>query len=111
VAAYDKLVDDSFISTNDAAVRKGKQEILAALRKPEGNIHNETDEQPTDIRLAFTNGVTILNFTKHWTDYDKNAGISPIRPREPSPCGYQTKGLGCQRNYLRSFLPPSSRQR
>jgi len=76
VAAYGKLVDDSFISTNDAAVRKGKQEILAALRKPEGNVHNETDEQPTDIRLVFTNGVAILNFTKHWTDYDKNAGIS-----------------------------------
>jgi uncharacterized protein DUF4440 len=76
VAAYDKLVDDSFISTDDGGLRKGKQEVLAALSKPEGNVHNETDEQPNDIRLVFTNGVAILNSTKHWTDYDKKAGIS-----------------------------------
>jgi ketosteroid isomerase-like protein len=76
VAAYDKLVDDDFISTDDGAVRKGKKEILAGLRQPEGNIHNETDEQPADIRLVFTDGVAILNFSKHWTDYDKAAGIS-----------------------------------
>lgn len=57
-------------------MRKGKQELLAGLKKPEGHVHNETDEQPTDVRLVFTNGVAILNFTKHWTDYDKTAGIS-----------------------------------
>jgi len=75
-AALDKLVDDSFISTDDGGVRKGKQELLGDIKKPEGNVHNDTDEQPADIRLVFTNGVAILNFTKHWTDYDKKAGIS-----------------------------------
>jgi hypothetical protein len=76
VAAYDRLVDDSFISTDDGGVRKGKQEIVAELSKPEGNIHNETDEQPADIRTVFTNGVAVLNATKHWTDYDKKAANS-----------------------------------
>ena len=76
VAAWDKLVDDGFVSTDDAGLRKGKQEILAGIRKPEGRVHNDTDEQPADVRLVFINGVAILNFTKHWTDYDKAAGIS-----------------------------------
>ncbi len=76
VAAWDKLVDDSYISTDDGGVRKEKQDLLAELRKPEGNIHNDTDEQPEDIRVVFTGGVAIVNFTKHWTDYDKKAGIS-----------------------------------
>ncbi len=74
--ALDKLIDDSFISTDDGGVRKGKQEVLSEMKKPEGHVHNETDEQPADIRLVFTNGVAILNFSKHWTDYDKKAGIS-----------------------------------
>ncbi len=74
--AWDQLVDDSLISTDDAGVRKGKQELLDGLKKPEGHIHNDTDEQPGDVRLVFTNGVAILNFTKHWIDYDKTAGIS-----------------------------------
>jgi ketosteroid isomerase-like protein len=74
--ALDQLIDDSFISTDDGGVRKGKQEVLREMKKPEGNIHNETDEEPADIRLVFTNGVAILNFSKHWTDYDKKAGIS-----------------------------------
>jgi hypothetical protein len=34
VAAWDKLADDSFISTDDGGVRKRKQECLAELRKP-----------------------------------------------------------------------------
>ncbi len=76
VAALDKQIDDSFISTDDGGVRKGKQEFLGDFEKPEGNIHNETDEQPAEIRLVFTGSVAILNFTKHWTDYDKKAGIS-----------------------------------
>jgi ketosteroid isomerase-like protein len=76
VAVYDKLVDDSYISTDDGGVRKGKQDVLDELRKPEGNIHNETDEQPEDVRVVFTGGVAIVNYTKHWTDYDKKAGIS-----------------------------------
>jgi hypothetical protein len=57
-------------------VRKGKQDVLAELRKPEGNIHTDTDEQPEDVRVVFTGGVAIVNQTKHWTDYDKKAGIS-----------------------------------
>ena len=63
-------------STDDGGARKEKQDLLAELRKPEGNIHNDTDEQPEDIRVVFTGGVAIVNFTKHWTDYDKKAGIS-----------------------------------
>jgi ketosteroid isomerase-like protein len=76
VTTYDKLVDDSYISTDDSGARKGKQEVLAELRKPEGNIHTDTDEQPEDVRVVFTGGVAIVNQTKHWTDYDKKAGIS-----------------------------------
>jgi ketosteroid isomerase-like protein len=75
-AAWDKLVDDSYISTDDGGVRKGKPDLLAELRKPEGNIHNDTDEQPQDVRVIFTGGVAIVNFTGHWTDYDKKTGIS-----------------------------------
>src|SRR5271156_3346994 len=41
VAAWDKLVDDSYISIDDGGVRKEKQDLLAELRKPEGNIHND----------------------------------------------------------------------
>jgi Domain of unknown function (DUF4440) len=76
VATWDKLVDDSYISTDDVGVRKEKQDILAELRKPEGNIHTDTDEQPEDVRVVFIGGVAIVNQTKHWTDYDKKAGIS-----------------------------------
>jgi ketosteroid isomerase-like protein len=75
-AAWDKLADDSFISTDDGGVRKGKQECLAELSKPEGNIHTDSDEQPEDVRVVFTGGVAIENQTKHWTDYDKKTGIS-----------------------------------
>jgi ketosteroid isomerase-like protein len=75
-AAWDKLADDSFISTDDGGVRKGKQECLAELTKPEGNIHTDADEQPEDVRVVFTGGVAIENETKHWTDFDKKAGIS-----------------------------------
>lgn len=76
VATYDRLVDDSYISTDDSGVRKGKKDVLADLRKPEGNIHTDTDEQPEDVRVVFTGGVAIVNQTKHWTDYDTKAGIS-----------------------------------
>jgi hypothetical protein len=76
VATLDKLIDDGYLSTDDGGLHKGKRELLTAVKKPEGNIHNETDEQPADLRLVFTNGVALLNFTKRWTDYDKKAGIS-----------------------------------
>ena len=76
VVTWDKLVDDSYISTDDGGVRKGKQDLLAELRRPEGNIHTDTDEQPEDVRVVFTSGVAIVNQTKRWTDYDKKAGIS-----------------------------------
>jgi ketosteroid isomerase-like protein len=76
VARDDNLVDDSFISTDDGGVRKGKQDALDELRKPEGNIHTDTDEQPEDFRVVLTGGVAIVNYTKHWTDYDKKTGIS-----------------------------------
>jgi len=76
VATLNKLMDDSFLSTDDGGTRTGKKEFLAQFSKPEGNIHNETDEGPADVRIVFTNGVAILNFTKHWTDYDKEAGIT-----------------------------------
>jgi ketosteroid isomerase-like protein len=75
-ATWDKLTDDNFVSTDDGGVRKGKQECLAELRKPEGNLHTDTDEQPEDVRVVFTGGVAIVNQTKHWTDYDKKTGIS-----------------------------------
>ena len=76
VTTYDRLVDDSYISTDDGGVLKGKRDVLAELRKPEGNIHTDTDEQPEDVRVVFTGGVAIVNQTKHWTDYDKTTGIS-----------------------------------
>jgi hypothetical protein len=76
VATLDRMIDDGYISTDDGGVRKGKQELLGELKKPEGNIHTDTDETPADIRLVFTNGVAILNFTKLWTDQDKKTGIS-----------------------------------
>jgi len=75
-AALDKLTDERFISTDDNGVRIGKRELLAHYRQPEGKIHNETDEQPAGIRLVFTNGVAILNFTKHGTEYDREVGVS-----------------------------------
>ena len=76
VAALDKLLDDSFISVDDGGVRTGKQQALARFRQPEGYMHNETAEQPDDVRLVFTNGVAILSFTKYWADYDKLAGTT-----------------------------------
>ena len=76
VTAWDKLADDSFISTDDGGVRKQKQECLAELSEPEGNIHTDNDEQPEDVRVVFTGGVAIENQTKHWTDQDKKTGIS-----------------------------------
>jgi len=76
VAAWSGLVDDNYIGTDDSGIRRGKREVLAALASPEGNIHTETDEQPQDFRVVFTGGVAIVNQTKHWTDYDKKAGIS-----------------------------------
>jgi ketosteroid isomerase-like protein len=75
-ATWDKLVDDSYISTDDGGVLKRKQDLLAELRKPEGNIHTDTDEESEDVRVVFTGGVAIVNQTKHWTDYDTKAGIS-----------------------------------
>jgi len=75
-AAWDKLVDDRYIATDDAGVRKGKQDILADLRKPEGNVHTDVDEQPEDVRVTFTGGVAIVNQTRRWTDYDKKVGVS-----------------------------------
>jgi len=40
---------------------------------PSAFIRNEQSE---DVRVVFTGGVAIVNFTKRWTDYDKKAGIS-----------------------------------
>src|SRR5579871_3921656 len=76
IPALDHLIDDRFLSTDDGGLRAGKKELLAKYRQPEGSIHNDTDEHPADVRLVFVNGVAILNFTKHWIDYDRNAGIS-----------------------------------
>jgi hypothetical protein len=76
VATLDKLTDDGFISTDDNGRVRGKKEVLAGFRQPEGSFHNETDEQPANVRLAFTNGVAILNFTKHGTEFDKEAGVT-----------------------------------
>jgi hypothetical protein len=75
VATLERLIDDSHLNTNDDGVRKGKKELIDEIKKSDGNVHNETDETPADIRLVFTNGVAILNFSKHWSVYDKRAGI------------------------------------
>ena len=75
LAALDKLIDDDSISTDDGGTSKGKRELLAAIKRPEGDIHTEASEQPEDFRVVFTNGVAILNFTRHWTDYEKKMGI------------------------------------
>lgn len=47
-----------------------------AVKKPEGNLHTETDAQPEDVRVVFTSGVAILNYTKRWTDYEKKMGTN-----------------------------------
>jgi hypothetical protein len=65
VGTLDKLTNDAFLSTDDGSVRRGRKELLADFKQPEGRIHNETDERPA-----------ILSFTKHWIDFDKEAGIS-----------------------------------
>ena len=75
VAALDKLIDDDSISTDDGGTSKGKRELLAAIKRPEGDIHTEASEQPQDVRVMFTNGVAVLNFARHWTDYEKKMGI------------------------------------
>ena len=75
LAALEKLIDDDSISTDDGGTRKGKRERLAAIKRPEGDIHTEASEQPEDFRVVFTNGVAILNFTRHWTDYERKMGI------------------------------------
>ena len=74
--ALDRLTDDNYVSTDDGGVRQTKKEVLARIMQPEGRVHNETDEWPLEVRSAFTNGAAILSFTKHWTDFDKEAGIS-----------------------------------
>jgi hypothetical protein len=75
LAALDKLIDDDSISTDDGGTSKGKRELLAGIKRPEGDIHTEASEQPQDFRVVFTNGVAISNFTRHWTDYEKKMGI------------------------------------
>ena len=74
-AALEKLIDDDSISTDDGGTSHGKGELLAVIKRPEGNIHTEASEQPQDFRVVFTDGVAILNFTRHWTDYEKKMGI------------------------------------
>jgi len=75
VAALDKLIDDDSINSDDGGTSKGKRELLAAIKRPEGDIHTEASEQPEDFHVLFTNGVSILNFTRRWTDYEKKMGI------------------------------------
>ena len=74
--ALDNLVSDDFIRSNDEGGREGKPGVLAGIKGPEGDVHNETDEQLNDFRVVFTNGVAILNFTRHVTESDKRAGVS-----------------------------------
>ena len=74
-ATLDKLIDDDAITTDDGGTVVGKKETLAAVKRPEGNIHNETDEEPKDSRVVFTSGVAIVNYSKHWMDYEKKVGI------------------------------------
>ena len=50
-AAWNELVDDSFVLTDDGGTRKGKQEIPAGMKKPEGHVHNDTDETPKMFAL------------------------------------------------------------
>jgi len=76
VAKLDQLLDENYFAIDDGGNRKAKLDLIAELKKPEGYIHNETDEEPADLNVVFTNGVAILSFTKHWTDYAKRMGIS-----------------------------------
>src|SRR5271155_4348458 len=39
MAALDTLIDDDSISTDDGGASRGKRERLAAIRRPEGDIH------------------------------------------------------------------------
>src|SRR5579872_3091615 len=73
-STWDKLVDDNFISTDDAGVRKGKQELLDGLKKPEGHIHNDTDEQPGEMFGWFLR--TASRFL-----ISRNTGSTTTKPR------------------------------
>src|ERR1700693_3994698 len=64
LAALDKLIDDDAISTDDSGTSKGKRERLAAIKRPEGDVHTEPSEQPQDFRVVFTDGVALLHFTR-----------------------------------------------
>jgi ketosteroid isomerase-like protein len=75
-AALNNLVSDDLIRSNDEGMREDKQAVLAGRKSPEGDVHNETDEQINDFRVVFTNGVAILNFTRHEADSDKRVGVS-----------------------------------
>jgi ketosteroid isomerase-like protein len=74
--ALNNLVSDDLIRSNDEGMREDKQAVLAGRKSPEGDVHNETDEKINDFRVVFTNGVAILNFTRHETDSDKRVGVS-----------------------------------
>jgi len=76
VAALKALIDDDAIATDDAGKVTGKEELLAAAGRPEGNIHEETDEQPSDFRVVFSNQIAVLNYAKKSTNYEKEMGIS-----------------------------------
>lgn len=50
--------------------------MIAELKKPEGYIHNETQEEPDDFSAVFTNGIAVVSYTKQWRDYAKRMGMS-----------------------------------
>jgi Domain of unknown function (DUF4440) len=75
VAKLDQLLDENYFAIDDGGNRKAKLDLIAELKKPEGYIHNETDEEPADFSAVFANGVAILSYTKRWTDYAKRMGI------------------------------------
>ena len=74
--ALDNLISDDYILSDDNGLREDKPAILAEIKGPEGDVHNATDEQNNDFRVVFTNGVAVLNFTRHFTESDKRAGVS-----------------------------------
>jgi hypothetical protein len=76
VAKLDQLLDDNYLFIDDDGSRKTKPQMLAELKKPEGNLHDETGEEPSEFSATFTNGVAILSYIKTWTDYNKKMGIS-----------------------------------
>jgi hypothetical protein len=73
-AAFDLLIDSNYMATDDAGAFKRRAEVLAHMGKKDGNIYQSTYETPEDFQFASSGNVVVANFTRHWTDIERNSG-------------------------------------